>query len=410
MKSISSNVWLLALIQPLVISTGGLNSVIAGLIGFEMTGNEQLATLPVGALMLGVALFVFPASKLQERFGRKTVFVVASLISSIAGLLAIFAVENSAFILYVAANFLFGTQLAVIGQYRYAAMESCSDSKLQARAVSTILIGGISSAIIGPELIEFAKYVSVFSSLYSNAYFIIVLFHLTAALLLALLFSSSQLTQDRKEKPKQRLQQAFNPSMYRLAILIAATAYGVMAMVMTATPLAMKGVHFDIEQIKIVIQSHILAMYLPSLISAQMIERLGIHKTLITGAFFLFLALVSAMISSSFYAFIASLVCLGIGWNMLFLSGTTLLPQTYSPSERFKSQGRFDFSISVTQTVSASVSGMVFAYLGWVWMQLLCLIPIIALVVISLRYLDEFPKLTCCNDRLVAALSKRFSN
>ncbi|UJF18406.1 MFS transporter [Vibrio sp. SS-MA-C1-2] len=141
MLKLPRNIWLLALMQPLVVSTGGLNSVVASIIGNDLSQNPNLATLPIAAFMTGLALFVVPGSKLQERFGRKPLFIVASLLSAIIGLMAAISIEQAFFWGFVSSCFAFGTQMAVIVQYRYAAIESCQDQQDITKALSLILMG-----------------------------------------------------------------------------------------------------------------------------------------------------------------------------------------------------------------------------------------------------------------------------
>ena len=407
MFKLSKNVWLLSLLQPLVVSTGGLNSVVGSIVGEELSNNSQIATLPIGAYLLGITLFVIPATKLQQIFGRKLIFVTASLLSALAAFMAATSIELRSFTGFVVACFLLGTQLAVIAQYRYAAMESCSSGKQHAKAVSMILIGGISSAVVGPELIQVSDWLPVFSSEYANAYLFIVVFHLIAAILLLVLFDSSQLQQHEPEKEVSSVSQGqLSSSMYKLAIFTALSAYVVMALIMIATPLAMKNGGYELESIKWVIQAHILAMYVPSLFTATLIEKIGIHKMLMAGVVINILCIAISLMSQDFEYYMVALVLLGVGWNMLFLSGTTLLPQTYTYHNRYKAQGTFDLSISIAQTSSAILAGVLLSFIGWNGLLIACLLPLVILIVISLNYIDDFPKLDCCNVRLIPVLNK----
>lgn len=406
MLNLNRNVWLLAIMQPLVVSTGGLNSVIASIIGGELSGNPKLATLPIVAFMTGLALFVVPTSKLQQRYGRKPIFIIASLLSAVVGISASISIEYGSFVGFVVSSFAFGTQTATIVQYRYAAIESCEDPKTTASALSLILMGGISSAIIGPELIGFSRYLSIFKSPFANAYLIISLFHIVAAALLWAFLKEVPTNTKLAETSSTTLSAIELKSLFKLAVLTGATAYFVMAMLMTATPLAMKSSMYSIEHIKIVIQAHILAMYIPSLFTAKLVKVAGIHKMLVFGTLTMILSLFVSLISQSFEHYLGSLILLGLGWNILFLSGTTLLSQTYSQLSRFTAQGRFDLTISIAQTSSAFVSGVAFALIGWNNLLLVCFVPLFFLLAYSFKFIDKLPRLSCCNVRLISIFDR----
>ncbi|UJF18405.1 MFS transporter [Vibrio sp. SS-MA-C1-2] len=257
-------------------------------------------------------------------------------------------------------------------------------------------------------MVDFAKYLTVFDSLYANAYLFISIFHLIAAGLLLIFFEPiSKKDAKKQELLSPSLSDSEIRSLFRLAVIIGVIAYAIMAMIMTATPLAMKASLFSIEQIKWVIQAHILAMYIPSLFTAKMVKSMGIHKMLIAGLLLMVLSLMIALISRTFSHFIFSLIFLGLGWNVLFLSGTTLLSQTYSNATRFKAQGRFDLMISLAQTSSVFASGIIFSLFGWDNLLLIALIPLFFLMIHSLKFLDQLPKLLCCNTRLIHILKKQ---
>ncbi|MDA9556052.1 MFS transporter [Vibrio sp.] len=394
-RSLPWNAWLLACIQPFVLSVGSLNVFLGGIVGAELQDSASLSTLPVTALIVGVFINAFPASKIQATIGRKNAFVIAAIISSISALGAAWAIELGSFWGFTASAFLLGTQLAFVGQYRFAAIESCKDSSLHANVVSLVLVGGIAAAWIGPELLNIGSLVGYFDSEFANAYLSLALLEITGALLLFLFMRSIPSTEtNKKTESDSQLSEALKNQTLWLAIFSGVTAYAVMAFIMTATPLAMHGHGHDIQHAKWIIQSHVVAMYLPSLITPLIIKRIGLEKLIYTGAFVMLACITIALIDHSVIHYWWALVLLGIGWNFLYVSGTTLLAKTYQQGHAYKIQAINDSSITAFQSIGSLGAGAVLITFGWTSMLLASIFPVLLLLLLNIHHRQKMRTLS----------------
>ncbi|MBL4829811.1 MAG: MFS transporter [Aliivibrio sp.] len=375
------NVWLLALIQPFVLSVGAMNVFLGGIIGTQLTDNNEWVTLPVTALIVGVSAFIFPSAKIQQHIGRKHAFTLAALLSAFFALLAGYSIEQSSFFGYVISCFLLGTQLSFVGQYRFAAIESCQHNHQHPSAISVVLLGGISAAIVGPELLNIGHYLPLFTNEFSNAYIALAVIELIGATLLWTFMKPLEINNDLQSNVISRpLTTIFRQKMLWLALASGITAYAVMAFLMTATPLAMQHHGHDIQSAKWVIQSHVLAMYLPSLFTAVLIRYVGLYRLITIGSLIMLTCIGMGLMGHTLHNYWLSLVLLGIGWNFMFICGTTLLAQTYRAGERFKVQAINDFSITAFQASGSLGAGFVLFSKGWEWMLLVSILPVSVLL------------------------------
>ncbi|GAL22502.1 putative membrane protein [Vibrio maritimus] len=384
MKSLPWNAWLLATVQPFVLSVGALNVFLGGIVGAQLHSDPTLATLPVTALIVGVSLNIFPAAKIQKALGRKQAFVLAALVSSMSAFGAAWSIDSGSFWGFCVYAFLLGSQLAYVGQYRFAAIESCKSAAQHPQVISLVLVGGIAAAWVGPELLNIGQAISWFDSEYARAYAALGFLELIGAAVLAVAMKPLTVQENDTDDGEARdLSILFKQPMLWLAIGSGLTAYAVMAFLMTATPLAMSGHGHDIQSAKWVIQSHVMAMYLPSLITPMIIKRIGIYKLITLGCVIFLICIAVALLGHSLHHYWWALVALGVGWNFLFIGGTSLLPQTYKPSERFKVQAVNDFSITAFQASGSLGAGIVLFTQGWTWMLVASLFPIGLLLLLN---------------------------
>ncbi|MEH6530418.1 MAG: MFS transporter [Photobacterium frigidiphilum] len=384
MKSLPWNAWLLALVQPFVLSVGALNVFLGGLVGAKLHPNPELSTLPVTALIIGVSLNIFPAAKIQHTFGRKNAFITAAVISSCVAFAAGFAIEHESFWGFTLCTFLLGTQLSYVGQYRFAAIESCNNASQHPTVISIVLVGGIAAAIVGPELLNIGQLIPLHISEYANAYNALAVIECIGAVILFIAMKPIVIKESSDTDGIPRpLSEVLKQPLLWLAIGSGLTAYAVMAFLMTATPLAMQHHGHDIQSAKWVIQSHVMAMYLPSLITPLLIKYLGIYRLIYVGCIAMIACIVAGLLGQSVHSYWWALVLLGIGWNFLFISGTTLLPKTYQTNERFKVQAINDFSITAFQATGSLGAGMVLFTQGWSWMLLASVFPVVTLLLLS---------------------------
>jgi len=374
----------------LISATGSIVMVtLGGIIGSKLTENQALATLPISMMVVAVALTTIPATLLMRKIGRSQGFAIASLSAAVAVIIAALALANSSFSLFIVAGMLFGINMAFTQQYRYAAAESVSPHYVP-RAVSFVLLGSIGGAIVGPELamrgqlwidsIPYAGTMLALSGLYV----------LQAVLLLRL----QGIAEPRDEKPiesRRNLKEIVFQPVYAVAVLGGTVGFGLMTLVMTATPLSMHiNDGFSIEETAGVIRGHVLAMYLPSLASGFLIERFGVSRLMFAGALVLLITSIVGLQGQSIMHYTWALIMLGIGWNFLYVGGTTMLTYTYSIEERFRAQAVNEFLVFGTSATASLLAGTVMYYFGWFRLMLIP-IPILILICIALLVVRREP-------------------
>ena len=372
------NIILLTTCQ-LISATGSIVVVtLGGIIGANLSDNAALATLPVSIMVVSVASTTIPATMLMRAIGRRRSFSLSSLSAAAAVLLATFALRTSSFEWFIAAAALFGINMAFTQQYRYAAAESVEPG-YAARAISLVLVGSIGGAIIGPELVRFGQH-AIEGVQYAGTLFAVAALYVLQGALFFFLEPLKGEQNERHEAPQRALGEIVRQPVFIVAVLGGTIAYGVMTLIMTATPLSMHiNDGYSIEQTANVIRSHVLGMYVPSLFAGFVIERLGISRMMAVGAAGLMAACVIGLQGHSVMHYTAALVLLGIGWNFLYVGGTTMLTLTYSMSERFKAQAVNEFSVFGTSAAASLLAGTVMHIHGW---YTLVLLPVPLLLVI----------------------------
>lgn len=367
----------------LISATGAIVMVtLGGIIGSKLAGNQALATVPVSIMVLATAATTIPATVLMRRIGRKLGFMLASLSAAIAVTIASFALQQSSFALFIVAGAVFGINMAFTQQYRYAAAESVPP-RYAGRAISLVLIGAIGGAIIGPELVKQGQH--WFSGThYAGTLLAVAVLYVVQALLFITLGPLRGEEPDQDVPAQRSLEEVVRQPVFIVAVLGGTCAYGVMTLIMTATPLSMH-IHdgFDIEQTANVIRSHVLGMYLPSLVSGYLMDKLGTVRMMTIGAFALLISSGVALQGHSLMHYWWALVLLGVGWNFLYVGGTTMLTLTYRMSERFKAQAVNEFAVFGTSAAGSLLAGTVIYYYGWATLVVLPALPL-ALIMVGL--------------------------
>lgn len=383
MTGLPKNVWLLTVSQALMLSVSSLVVFVGGLVGTKLAPLENLATLPVASIVVGTAVTIPPVTLLMNTIGRRKSFFVIGGYSILVALLAGYAISISSFYLFCLSTFLLGATYSCVMQFRFAAMESVSEDLIP-KAASMVLVGGIAAAFLGPEIamlgkdllhVEFAGSFILLAGL-----FILGIFFLSG-------FKNPVIQEESNESPQRPLKEIFKQRVFWVAILSATIGYAVMSFIMTATPVSMHVMDgHSLGQTKWVIQSHIVAMFLPSLVTAWIIKKIGLSKMMTTGLVAYLICIAIAFAGKEVSNYWISLVLLGIGWNFLFIGATTLLPQSYKPSERFKVQAVNDFVIFGTQAVASLSAGWFIFAMGWKILLLINLPFIIFMFVIIYKW------------------------
>ena len=372
----------------LISSTGQLVVVtLGGIIGSTLTDNQSIATLPVSLMVVVTALSAIPATILMRKIGRKYGSSIASISASLAILIAVYALHTHSFYLFVISAAMFGINTAFSQQYRYAAAESV-DQKFTGRAISLILLGAIGGAMLGPELVTRGQFL-IEGIQYGGTLISVSILFVLQSMLLILLGPFRMKDDEATNKLTRPLMDIVKQRTFIMAMCGATVAYGSMTFIMTATPLSMHIIDgFSIEETANVIRSHVLAMYIPSLVSGFLIERFGLNKIMACGVIGLLGASIAGLTGQTIFTYWLALVLLGIGWNFLYVGGTTMLTYTYEPNERFKAQGINEFCVFGMSALGSLLAGTIMYLYGWYTLVLIP-IPLLIMVAVGLRITNK---------------------
>ena len=362
MKLVPNQVWLLMFAYALMMAGTSLMVLIAGIIGTQFAPSPGLATLPVALTIVGLAVSTLPTGRLLNRVGRLKVFVSYGFLAVMAALLAAYSLVNESFLMFCVAAMMIGWSAAAGHQYRFAAMETVP-LELSTRATSVLLFGGILAAFVGPEIAVYGQH--LLTADFAGSYLLLAGVY-TLGIILISFYRDSDTTDSQHEVKGRPLGEIVRTPVVILAVSSSVLGYGVMSFVMTAGPVSMhEHAGHSMQATKLVLQSHIIAMYLPSLVYPWLYSRLGFRGMMWAGVAAMLICLLVAMINTDFLHYWLTMVILGIGWNFLFLSGTNLLRYGYREEERFKVQSFNDFIVFSVQGMASLSSGWFLFKWGW---------------------------------------------
>ena len=356
--------------------------LLGGIVGTRLAPSHDLATLPVAFMIIGTAITTIPAALLMSRIGRKNGFMLSALAASLAGVLAAYAISESNFWLFCASTMIIGGNNAFVQQYRFAVAEVAAPDQV-GKSLSILMLAGVFAAWMGPAVAQ-SLYDKGPWGEFSGSFLGVSALMLVALISLSFYENKPMTSQAVEEKPRA-LTSIVLQLMFLAAVGAAVVGYGVMSLVMTATPVSMHTIdHFSLEDTTWVIQSHIMAMFLPSLFSGFLIDKFGPVKIVFSGLVLMAACLVVGYIERHLMHYWVALILLGVGWNFLFLGGTTLLTKTYTDAERFKVQAFNDFLIFSFQAMAALGSGYLLTQFGWNWVLGFSVPWLVALAVLLL--------------------------
>lgn len=379
---LSRNLILLVFAQ-LISATGSIVFVtLGGLIGTSLSSNSAWATLPLTMIVLASALTTMPAALLMKKLGRRIGFALSSCSAVIAVLLAALALRENSFSLFLVAAALFGINLAFTQQYRYAAAESV-DERYVPRAISFVLVGAIGGALVGPQVVTLG-YDLIAGVTYAGSMLALAAFYIVQIVLFLFLGKTRAETDEAPESAGRPLAVVARQPVFIVAVLGGIAGYGLMTLVMTATPISMTVDNgYALAVTAGVISAHVLAMYVPSLVSGFLVEKLGVIRMMFGGAIGLLATSIVGLQGHSVLHYWWALVLLGVGWNFLYVGATTMLTYTYQGNERFRAQGLNEFLVFGSSATASLLAGTVMHYFGWFRLMLIP-IPILAFVCIAL--------------------------
>lgn len=364
MPILTRNLAILIAMQAFSMTAAPLVILVGGLVGARIAPSPDLATLPIAILVVASALGTVPASMIMRRIGRRLGFLLGNAVALVGTLIGALALMNAHFSGFLLATACLGFNMAFINQYRFAAMESVEESR-HGQAVSLLLLGGIFAALVGPEAGALGEH--LLSQPYAGSFLLLTgLLSVSTVLILFGYHDTAVVEAAVHDTDGRHWPALLSQPLLWLALMAGAVSYGVMSLVMTAAPVSMHEMdHHSLGITKTAIQAHILAMFVPSLATGWLIRRFGAIQLLL-GGLVLYAVMITAGLSgrtAGHYGL--TLILLGIGWNFMFVAGTSLLPQTYKGAERFRVQALNDFVVFGTQAGAALGAGWLLFQLGW---------------------------------------------
>ncbi|MCB1433383.1 MAG: MFS transporter [Alphaproteobacteria bacterium] len=383
------NAVILALAQALYGAVTTAVVVTSGLIGSQLAPDVSLATMPMSMMIVGTALTTFPISLLMRRIGRRAGFIACALFGVAGSLVGLAAIVLKLFTLFLVGCLLIGVYQASASYYRFAAADTASVG-FRPKAISWVMTGGILAAVIGTTMVMTT--VDLLAPItFAGTWATMAVIALAASLLLIPLDIPMQ-AEDQGATGRPLSEIASQPR-YIVAALSAMLSYGIMVLVMTATPVAMLGCGFSVQDSSWVIQWHALAMFVPSFFTGSLITRFGAERIAAIGMLLLVGAAVSGLMGIHFENFAVGLILLGLGWNFGFLGGTTLLTTTYETNEKNKAQGLNDLLVFGTTAIASLSAGSLLASYGWNAVNY-AVFPMVALALVMIGWLMTHRKVT----------------
>ncbi len=384
--SLPRNISLLFMAQPLVMCSAPIIVFIGGLLASELATNASLATLPISLMILGVAAGSIPAAIIAKSKGRKFAVFAGFTILLVAALLAVVAIQLSSFELFTFASFLFGLGGAFIQQLRFAAIESTNNEDDIPKTLAILMLSGVFAAFLGPEIAVVAKDWLYSPHGYAGS-FILLAFFIGLAAVIMVFFEEPEIRVLSSEGDARPLSTIVKQPIFIIAISTATIGFALMSYLMTATPLSMHHMQgHSLVETKWVIQSHIAAMYIPSLLTPWLVKKIALKGLLILGSIIYIAVALIAFSGQEVMHYWWALILLGIGWNFLFLTGTSLLPRSYKACERHKVQATNDFVLFGFQAFASLMAGWILFNGGWNWVVLTSIPFIVALFIINVIY------------------------
>jgi len=381
------SVWGLAIAQALLTSGNILLVSVSALIGQQLAAHPSLITLPVALQFLGLIFSTLPAAHLMQRLGRKAGFVLGNLIGLAGTGVALYGLGSASLAWFAGGTFLIGMAIGVGQQYRFAALDACPVEQ-HPRAISLVMAGGVLAAILGPNLALWSQ------GWYSGNPFVGAFYGLLGlyviALLLILLLPLPGAKTFAKVERARSYRELFRQPLLSTAVVSGMIGYGVMVLLMTATPLAMDHSQHEFPAIAQVIQWHVLGMFVPSFFTGRLIRRYSTRRVILWGCLALLLSALVNISGTGYWFYFVGLLLLGVGWNFTFIGATHLLSMSYLPQEQGKVQGMNEFMVFSAAAVGSLFAGQGVVLLGWTWLNLLS-IPMVILAGMMIWRLDEKP-------------------
>tara|TARA_Y100001970_G_scaffold177192_1_gene215917 strand:- start:9959 stop:11128 length:1170 start_codon:yes stop_codon:yes gene_type:complete len=378
---VNRNLFILSIGQIFSFTSPVVSVLLSGIIGSSMTNINYLATFPTALMIVGTAIGSLIASKIMQVKGRRFGFSVASIINSFFSLICAYAIFLNNFPLFCLANLSIGLSVSFAQQYRFAATESVKSSNIP-KAISLILLLGIVASLLGANIVSYTKdfhYTTYVGSYLAMSILTIIPFFFF------IFYKNEEKIDLEKVQSKKSITELLSNKNIQLSILSAGVGYTTMSTLMTATPISMHNMQgFTIFATGIVLQMHVVGMFLPSLVTGDLIKKFGHKKIIFSGIIIMFATIFIHFLFKNYYAYMLGLVLLGVGWNFLFVSGTSLLVISYNKEDKFLAQGLNDFVVFSSQSLGALSAGILLFATSWKTLNLICLPLLFVLLIFSI--------------------------
>jgi MFS family permease len=372
---------LLAVCQALLLTNGSALISMNALVGYDLASTKALATLGATTYVIGSTLAAMPAALAMARFGRRAGFMTGAMINVGGCVIAVLALMQRSFPLFCAATAVIGVYNALGLQYRFAAAEVAAPAD-RAKAISWVLAGGIAGGFLGPESMRFAK--DWFTTPFAGSFVVLAAYALVA-LAVQSRVHVPRLVIEAHAASRRPLSAIVRQPVFVVAVLSAALGYGIMNLLMTATPLAMDFCGHPFSQAAFVIEWHVVGMYAPGLFTGSIIKRLGVLNVILCGVVLMAGCVAVALSGVSVAHLVVALVLLGVGWNFMYVGGTTLLTESYGPADKARTQGANDLAVFATMGISSAASGALVSLAGWERMNAAAL-PVLLVVFVVVAW------------------------
>lgn len=383
------NANVLALCQGLFTCAISIDLTLTALTGWQLAPDKALATLPFALITVAGAVVTWFAAFLIQRLGRRWSFVLGAASCTLGGLISVWSVFHAQFWTFCVGTALVGVFQAFAQYYRLAAADAVAE-QAKSRAISTVLAGGVIAALIGPALAAWSK--DWFPlALFAGAYLVVAAMGLLSVLTLLLFYrdqAAASVAETSAHPPARPLRQIVRTPVFMASVANNVAGSMVMMFIMTAAPLAAVACHHTIDDGAAIIQWHLLGMYAPSFFAGRLIQRFGLGRVVLAGVLMNLGCAITALSSTTLPAFYLALLLLGVGWNFMFVGGTTLLAQSYTPAERARTQGCSELLRYAATALATLGAGPLLARFGWHSLNL-AILPILLLSALAtLRWMQ----------------------
>jgi MFS family permease len=362
--------------------------VVSALAGHYLAADKALSTLPLALQFTATMLSTIPASLFMDAVGRRAGFTLGQLLGAAGAAVSAYALFIASFPLFAAGSLLLGVHNAFWQYYRFAAADT-AEPEYRSRAISYVLAGGVVAALIGPEAAKLTR--PLFEPvLFAGSYAFLVLLNGAAILLLQFIDIPKPARARGLGSGRPLIDIVRRPAV-AVAMLSAMAGYGVMSLVMTATPLAVIACGFAFADAAFVIQWHAVGMFAPSFFTGHLIRRFGVLEVIMAGVLLNALCMAINLMGVQLLNFWSALVLLGLGWNFMFVGGTTLLTECYAPEEKAKVQGLNDFLVFTVVALASFSAGAIQHWVGWAAVNAAVALPLL-IALAATAWLRAHPK------------------